>query len=320
MTVSNVATPLKILLAFENSPQFVTMVNMLAQIKWPVDTSVYLLAAVPGRLPLMDTSPQARTQVDEATEISRWKGWAATKLLTSQITKKLRARSLTIEGTEIGESPLVELALERASTISPDLIMTGVKAFDKPGHVWLNPTAHKLARYAPQSVLVVRPSKQICPLSTILAVDGSPEAWQAIHFVRTLSLPDWARVTLLCLDKEQKETPPTPVDSTTSSKKTRKLSPPVVEPAEAFATEAISYMHDCGVSVRWLYRRGHPASEILSVAKEQEADLIVMGTKYQTPIKPLPNPSITQNIVKYAPCSVLVVRDKSQVAADVEAR
>jgi nucleotide-binding universal stress UspA family protein len=128
--------------------------------------------------------------------------------------------------------------------------------------------------------------------------------------VRTLSLPDWARVTLLYLCDEQQGTPAGSPDDSPAHKQASatQLPPDIYEP---FATEAISYLHDCGVAVRWIHRRGHPASQLLSVAREQEANLIVLGAKEHSPIMSLPEPSVTQCIVKNAPCSVLLVRQSS---------
>lgn len=285
----SVAVPLKILLALEDSPHYVSAVNMLTHIKWPPGTTVDLLAVMAGPLPLMDTTPENRQYVDETAEIVRWRNWAATKILIRHISTTLRAYRLAVKNTEVCEGQLIETALEHASANLPDIVVIAAKTTDVPGKIWLNPATQKLAQIAPQSVLVVRPSKQVCPLHTILAVDGSPEAWQAVEFMRSLSLPNWARVTLLCLAGEQTGSTSTPA-------------------VASFADEAISYMHDCGVAVKWLRRDGPPTREILSVAHEEEADLIVLGGKSQTSIKPSPQPGITRSLVKHAPCSVLVVR------------
>ncbi len=287
--VSNIAAPLKILLALEDSPHYVSAANMLTHIKWPPGTTVDLLAVMAGPLPLMDTTPENRQYVDETAEIVRWRNWAATKVLIRHISATLRAYRLVVKNTEVCEGQLIETALEHASANLPDIVVIAAKTTDVPGKIWLNPATQKLAQIAPQSVLVVRPSKQVCPLHTILAVDGSPEAWQAVEFMRSLSLPNWARVTLLCLAGEQGR----PVPATAST---------------AFAEEAISYMHDCGVAVKWLRRYGPPTREILSVAHEEEADLIVFGGKSQAAVKPLPQHGIMQSLVKHAPCSVLVVK------------
>jgi len=292
--------PLKILLALEHSPHFVSVVNMLTHIKWPAGTLVHVLAVAPDQLPLMDTTPELRQGVNEAVEIDRWRSWATTKILTTQVAAQLQAHHLKIENSEICAGNLVEVALERAAASQPDLVVIGAKMFNATGAAGPNPTAHKLANDAQQSFLVVRPSKQVCPLHTILAVDGSPEAWQALEFVRSLSLPNWARVTLICLDSNPPE-----ADSSQLA---------LLDATEAFASNVISYMHNCGVSVRWLRRGEHSANELLAVAKEQEADLIVVGAKQRAAVLPLPRPSLTQNIIKYAPCSVLVVRQENTVA------
>lgn len=293
-TTKNVTLRKKILLVVEDSPQLPAVTDMITRIKWPAGSSIHLLAVVPEQLPLMDTRLEARAGVDEATEIDRWRGWAATKLMADQIAASLRARHLAVEQIEICAGPVVELALDRASQISPDLIVLGAKPFSSPGKIWLNPSTNKLAQCASQSVLVVRPSKPIYPLHAILAVNSSPTSWQAITFTQTLSLPDWAKVTLLYLSDEPEEPAPPP--------------PSIVE---AFEARAISYLHDCGVAVRWLHRPGHPASQLLAVAQEQEANLIVIGDCEAVPVADVPQPGITQNIVKHAPCSVLVVRQQN---------
>ncbi|GAB4427119.1 MAG: universal stress protein [Anaerolineae bacterium] len=293
MNVTSYAAPKKILIAVEDSPQLEAVVSMISRIKWPGGSTVYLLAVVPEQLPLMDTRFEARSGVDEAAEIHRWRGWAATKLMADQIVARLRVRHLFVERAEICAGPLVELALERSIELAPDVIVLGAKPGGGPGNIWLNPSPGKLAQCAPHSVLVVRPSKPVYPLHTLLAVSNSPEAWQAINFVRTLSLPDWARVTLLYLCGEG--------DSATAE--------PSQDAAEQFAAEVISHLHEYGVAVRWLQRPGHPTRQLLSVAREQEANLIVIGADETMPVVAAPRPGgMAQSVVKHAPCSVLVVR------------
>lgn len=288
------AAPKKILLAVEDPSQLEAVVGMITRIKWPAGSSVYLLGVVPEQLPVMDTRFEARTGVDEAAEIYRWRGWAATKLMTDQIARELRVRHLTVLQTEICAGSLLELAHERALQILPDVIVLGDKSGCQPGDIWFNP-ASTASPDVPRSVLVVRPAKPIYPLHTILAVNDSPASWQAIRFARTLSLPDWARVTMLYLSGlTDASTPGHPQDI-----------------AEPFAAKAISYLHDCGVAVRWLFRQGHPASQLLSVAQEQEANLIVMGVGESMPVTVSSQPGIAQNIVEQAPCSVLVVREQN---------
>jgi len=60
--------------------------------------------------------------------------------------------------------------------------------------------------------------------------------------------------------------------------------------------------------LRSAVRLGYAAKEILSAAQEYDADLIAIGARGQTRAEPFRLGGVAQKVVKYAPCSVLVVR------------
>ena len=137
-------------------------------------------------------------------------------------------------------------------------------------------------------------------------------AWRAVEFVGGLSLPDWAKITVVSVAKEQAGSTGSQdlLDRSQQDHLPQGVEQAQIAATEAIATEVVSYLHDCGVAVRWIcrrYRDIYPDIQILSVAHEQEAALIVIGTKRQTGGVTFHHPGITQNILKYAPCSVLVV-------------
>ena len=57
-------------------------------------------------------------------------------------------------------------------------------------------------------------------------------------------------------------------------------------------------------------RLGRPASEIAAVAKEIDADLIIISTHGHTGLKHVFLGSVTENVARIAPCPVLVVREE----------
>jgi universal stress protein A len=57
-----------------------------------------------------------------------------------------------------------------------------------------------------------------------------------------------------------------------------------------------------------LVRAGRPVGEIVATARELEVDLIIMSTHGHTGLKHVLLGSTTENVVRYAPCPVLVVR------------
>lgn len=55
-------------------------------------------------------------------------------------------------------------------------------------------------------------------------------------------------------------------------------------------------------------RLGHLSKEILSVAEELGADLIVVEARGETHAELFPIGAVARKVVKYASCSVLIVR------------
>jgi nucleotide-binding universal stress UspA family protein len=59
-----------------------------------------------------------------------------------------------------------------------------------------------------------------------------------------------------------------------------------------------------------LVRTGSPAAEIIEAAKRIPADLIVISTHGRTGLKQVFLGSVTEYVVRHAPCPVLVVRER----------
>lgn len=70
-----------------------------------------------------------------------------------------------------------------------------------------------------------------------------------------------------------------------------------------------------GASVTTEVRTGNTARQILEVAKEQHADLIVMGTHGRTGIAHVVMGSVAERVVRLAPCPVLTLRAGTDQAA-----
>lgn len=64
------------------------------------------------------------------------------------------------------------------------------------------------------------------------------------------------------------------------------------------------------VPVETLVRTGRPVMEITDVAQEKNVDLIVISTHGHTGLKHLLLGSVSENVVRHAPCPVLTVRER----------
>jgi nucleotide-binding universal stress UspA family protein len=66
-----------------------------------------------------------------------------------------------------------------------------------------------------------------------------------------------------------------------------------------------------GVPARAIVRVGPPWEEIVRVAAEEHADLIVMGTQGRTGLERLLLGSVAERVIRQAPCPVLTVRHET---------
>ncbi len=80
------------------------------------------------------------------------------------------------------------------------------------------------------------------------------------------------------------------------------------------ARDALEYVKskagELGIGLSTRSVRGYPAEEIIRIAKDEGYDMIVMGNLGKTGIERMLIGSVSENVVRHAPCPVLVVRGK----------
>jgi nucleotide-binding universal stress UspA family protein len=87
----------------------------------------------------------------------------------------------------------------------------------------------------------------------------------------------------------------------------------LVDPAETNAhrrllDEAARMLRDRGVEATTVEPSGDTADSIVDVAKDEAADLIVVGSRHRGVIRRLLFGSVSSDVVVEAPCDVLIVR------------
>jgi nucleotide-binding universal stress UspA family protein len=305
---------MKILLVIDSSPHSMAAVDLLTRMTWPAGTCVDLFVLVPECVPGSSFPPGVRDAMTEMLELARWRDWAAVKMLATQVTGQLQARHLKVE-TELGEGQPAKVALIRATDLAADLIVIGAKGVGLSDKIQLDPAVYNLVEEAKCSVLVARPSAPVQPLNTILAVDGSPQAWRSVEFLCELAPSNWAKITVVNVSEEmvripavRKPTHPYPGLGVWPSVQLLLPDPLDSCTPEAYISDVVGYLHMYGIQGWGLTCFGHPVDEILSVEKQRDAALIVIGAGGQTRSGSLRLGSVVQQVVKEAAGSVLVVR------------
>jgi len=67
-----------------------------------------------------------------------------------------------------------------------------------------------------------------------------------------------------------------------------------------------------GIKIKTIFTEGKPGHEIVRVAEELNADLIVLGTHGYTGWNRFTIGSVAEFVVKHAPCAVLTIRPKGK--------
>ena len=132
----------------------------------------------------------------------------------------------------------------------------------------------------------------------VIAVDGSPQSSKTIPVGVDLAQKYGSSVAVVHV-REHTRYEGDDVD----------LGPPI--PAESLVDDVVTAFRNAGVDTEGELRRvspGKTAEQIVEVANEFGADLIIMGTRGMTEWKSLLLGGVANKVVHHAACPVLLVR------------
>lgn len=76
------------------------------------------------------------------------------------------------------------------------------------------------------------------------------------------------------------------------------------------------YLAKRGVEAHYVLSIGHPADAIINVAKEYDADLIIVGRRSTNPVKRLLGESVSESVLHKAHCTVLLAHASTNDTID----
>jgi nucleotide-binding universal stress UspA family protein len=144
----------------------------------------------------------------------------------------------------------------------------------------------------------------------LVALDGSPSAEAVLRFLLEIAGPlDMSVVLLRVLEP----VPPSVVEGTRHM---------VLEDvagrrrdAEEYLAPIAAALRAKGIDVSWQVRRGRPAEEIVSGARDAHVDLIAMATHGRTGLGRLLFGSVAEDVLRHAPVPVFMIRQPAHVEA-----
>jgi nucleotide-binding universal stress UspA family protein len=283
----------KILLGDDRSEHALAAVALLEDLPFPSGTNITVFRAV------VPTQATDLMLMEDA---------------LNQTCNRLRKKGLHAEPKLLLGFP-TEKFLIYAEERKPDLIIIGAKGLRATMGILLGGVAQQVVEYAPCPVLVVRaPYNGL--RGVLLVTDGSVSSQQAVQFFGGLPLPVGTRLWVMHV------LPPPPISlmileapmggvpvAILSSEEAAALGAKEEKDGQALVESTCETLQAMGKPAEGILKRGDAATEIMTVVKEQNIDLIITGSRGHSPIRSWMMGSVSRKLVHYSGCSVLVVRN-----------
>jgi nucleotide-binding universal stress UspA family protein len=197
--------------------------------------------------------------------------------------------------------------VEEARDFAADVVMVGSRGHGAIATLILGSVSAEVVEHAPSPVLVARrPTLS----HVVMATDGSPSARAAEDVVA-----GWPVFEGLPIDVVSVADAVRPWTSGIAPGFQRQARVAyaqelneVSQVAERVAREATMRLHGAGRLADAMVRRGDPAAEIIALAEQRRADLVVLGSRGRSAIVELVLGSVARNVLAGSDASVLVVR------------
>lgn len=230
----------------------------------------------------------------------------------AQVAAKLGEAGSRTETVVLTGHPADEV-VKAAGERRVDLVVMGARGLNPILSWLLGSVSHHVVRYAPCSVLVVKlrdgkaPVPAGRPWRVVLAADPAPySAFGADLLTRLPFGPDTEVRVLAVVQQPTRRAP--------DHEEARRVWEAIAEAEERSAQAAVERLAE---RLRAKYpaaaaelRLGDPAEQVVKVAREWPADLVIIGARGTSERKEGPIGSVTLKVLGHAPCSVLVARPR----------
>jgi nucleotide-binding universal stress UspA family protein len=201
--------------------------------------------------------------------------------------------------------PIASTIAQQAQRRKADLILMGSRGLSDIKGFLLGSASRRVASMAACSVFVVKE-----PLSTFrrvtLAVDDSRPSRVAAQFLREQVLSDSATVTIL----SSAESPVSDLAARhLSASQISALMQPVIERMTRLVNSFRGDFIKDGRTATIKAQVGHVIDTIIQHVEADHADLLVVGSRRLTKSERLHLGSVSESLLRHAPCSVLIARD-----------
>lgn len=200
-----------------------------------------------------------------------------------------------------------------------DLMVIGTHGAHGVRRLWLGSVAEEIVHQAPCNVLVVheRDTAEATPRTikrVLTPIDFSPPSRMLIQYAQALAASYNAAIDLLHVIET-----PSFLKPITGLATLGDLAPDVGAKAESYLAHLRDEAATASVSIQAHLDEGQPAARIVHHARIHHTDLIVMATRGLSGMKRFFLGSVTERVVRAAPCPVLCVKLDGPATSDMTA-
>jgi nucleotide-binding universal stress UspA family protein len=200
-----------------------------------------------------------------------------------------REENVEIESELVRAEDPAEKVIQMVKESNYDLLVIGNISETQAERFSLGNVAEKISLYAECPVLIVKRKTNIKKL--LVAIDGSKQANKALGYAIQLCQHYKAKMTLLHVEQDE----------------LFRLEPKVIKQVgEQILTDAAAKAK--GVTFETRLEFGNPARTILKMTKQEDYDLIVLGSRGVSSVKRFLLGSVSADVSMHAQRSVLIVR------------
>lgn len=293
---------MKVLLATDASDCADVALELASGLAWPADTTIRVAMVVPASETVigMAWAPPVAVPVDEL-DADLLKDAEA---VLARAAGRLARPGLTVERAVLRGRAGSAIVAD-AESFSAELIVMGSRGHGEIASMLLGSVSAEVVDHAPCPVLVARTSKLE---RLVLADDGSAFARAAERVVA-----EWPIFAPVAVEVVSVVPPSFAWQSGLAA-----VGPSAEGLEQAIRADMNEHQHVVEEAAQRLARAGHragtsvvegqPAAELIRVAADRGADLIVLGTHGRTGLARLLLGSVARNVLLHASTSVLIVR------------
>ena len=294
---------MRVLYATDGSAQAELAGELIAGIEWPRGTVVRIVSAIDTGAVFFGApwAPAVPASMDEVEDRLTNDGQRAVK----EASQRLVAAGVEVECWAL-KGRAASVVVDEASEWRADLIVMGSRGHGEIASMLLGSVSSEVVDHAPCPVLVARRSMLT---RAVLGQDGSDCAAHAESVLGRW--PIFEKVAIEVVDVAPSAVPWSTVTQATYAGSVE----PYVEAIKAVqsadenvAEAAAKRLRSAGRTASASVAQGSPATELIRIANDRAADLIVVGTRGRTGLRRLVLGSVASHVLHHASCSVLIVR------------